>query len=801
MKILPARVWFAAALVAGSLCPSLSADEYDTLRARWVGVLRGSDTFNPADTDFATALDGIETAVASNGSSRDPVTGTGYWDTLNTSVGRTSLWSDLASTSDSYHVTLSYRRLSAMALAWSAHGSSLQGNATLLADIIGGLDWMYANRYNETKTKYDNWWDWEIGAPIELNNSTSLLYAQLSAVQISDYMTAIEHFSPSPTTANGSTATGANRMWKCKVVGVRGLLVKDPAKLVSARDAMSSLFNYVTSGDGFYVDGSFIQHSKHPYNGSYGRSLLIDVADVLYLLNGSTWAVTDPDQVNVVNWLYDSFWPLIYRGEMMDAVRGRESARLIAPSHTSGRSVAGAFLRASQFAATTDATTIKRIVKSWLQTDTTFASQAGGFPLNATELAKAVLADSAISALSLGDYHQTFGSMDRVVQHRSTWAAALAMHSTRIYNFESINGENLKGWHTGDGLLYVYTADLQQFSGHFWPTVDAYRLPGTTVEATQTATQGQVGGGTVVGGVETWSGKSGIAAMFVSPAGRTLRGNKSWFFFDDEIICLGSGILATGGKTVESVIENRRLNSSGNNAFTVNGASALATLQAAPATATTLSGVNYAYLAGTVASGDGLGYYFPGGATLKGFRETRTGTWTGINTGLPDGTIRTNHFLTLWFDHGVNPSAGTYAYALLPAATAAFTASYASTPEFTVLENSTAAHAVKETTLNCVAAIFWADAIKTIGTGVDAITSDKKAAITTVKPSSANELQVTVGDPTQLNAGLITVTLGRNATGTIDKDSTVTILSLAPIKFTVAVSGAKGATQRVRFSL
>ena len=34
------------------------------------------------------------------------------------------------------------------------------------------------------------------------------------------------------------------------------------------------MFAFVTSGDGFYVDGSFIQHTRHPYTGSYGLVLL-----------------------------------------------------------------------------------------------------------------------------------------------------------------------------------------------------------------------------------------------------------------------------------------------------------------------------------------------------------------------------------------------------------------------------------------------------------------------------------------------------------------------------------------------
>jgi hypothetical protein len=36
-------------------------------------------------------------------------------------------------------------------------------------------------------------------------------------------------------------------------------------------------------------------------------------------------------------------------------------------------------------------------------------------------------------------------------------------------------------------MTYIYSTDLAQFSDDFWPTVDPYRLPGTTVDVTSRA--------------------------------------------------------------------------------------------------------------------------------------------------------------------------------------------------------------------------------------------------------------------------------------------------------------------------
>ena len=43
--------------------------------------------------------------------------------------------------------------------------------------------------------------------------------------------------------------------------------------------------------------------------------------------------------------------------------------------------------------------------------------------------------------------------------------------------------------------------------------------------------------------------------------GVTLTGKKSWFMFDDEIVCLGAGITSTDSRAIETTVENRKINS------------------------------------------------------------------------------------------------------------------------------------------------------------------------------------------------------------------------------------------------
>ena len=73
--------------------------------------------------------------------------------------------------------------------------------------------------------------------------------------------------------------------------------------------------------------------------------------------------------------------------------------------------------------------------------------------------------------------------MDRMTYFNKDFdfSFGLSMSSSRIKRYETMNNENLQGWHTGDGMLYLYNDDLNQFNQDFWATVDPYRLPGITM--------------------------------------------------------------------------------------------------------------------------------------------------------------------------------------------------------------------------------------------------------------------------------------------------------------------------------
>ncbi|GAB3598030.1 hypothetical protein GCM10027408_12130 [Microbacterium tumbae] len=759
--------------VSGFSADATVADEFDGLRDKYRTMLTGGTGYSLSDPDIAARVGQITD------------TAQGHWDTMQKAPDRVRLWNDASFGNDSASMTTTYGRLRDMALAYVTHGSELEGDIALKTDLISALDWMNANKFFDGVSMYQNWWHWQIGAPLALNDIVALIYDELTPTQVSEYMAAVSYTQPSV------TMSGANRLWESQVIALSGINDKDSSRVAAGRDGMSALFPYVTAGDGFSTDGSFVQHSFYAYNGGYGVSLLAGISDLLYLLHGSTWEVVDPDRANVFQWIYDSYEPFIYKGNLMDMVRGREISRHGAQDLDVAVDVLEAIIRLSQVAPSADAEAFESMIKHWLQLDTdkTFLEQV---PVDLIIAANEILSDPSITARGEITTHRQFSAMDRAVHLRPDFGFGISMSSSRIGNYEAINAENNKGWHTGDGMTYLYNDDLSQFNDDFWPTVDSHRLPGTTVLENTTQAANTRNGEDWVGGAG-FRGQYGVTGMQLHPAGRSLEAKKSWFMFDDEIVALGAGISSTDGIAAETIVENRKLNGAGDNALTVNGSAEPTAL----GWSETLTGVDHAHLAGTVPGSD-IGYYFPGGATVDGLREARTGNWKQLNSSSAwgDPTPHTRNYLTLALGHGTNPTDQSYSYVLLPNKTSAQVGDYAAAPDISILENSDSVQAVKENGLNVTGINFWKDEPTTAGP----VTSDRKASV--MMSETADELELSVSDPTQKNVGMIYLTVDTSATGLISKDPEVTVIQYHPtVMLKVNVNNMRGKVLTAKFSL
>ncbi|WP_309119960.1 polysaccharide lyase family 8 super-sandwich domain-containing protein [Paenibacillus sp.] len=785
-------------LALSSLPPALSnpleeQDEFDRLRMKWRYSLTGEDRYElpVTDPDLAARIDGI----ASGGQSA--------WSTMNKEADRTYLWADAVPSRfpDSSHIYENIKRLYRMALAYTTKGSALEGNPELLKDTIQGLDWVYENQYNERLDWKVNYHHWEINIPTTLSNITTLLYDRLGETRISNYMNAVHKFANDPTTYALSTVPsyGANRLSESLPIALRGILVKDGSRLALVRDRLGDfealIYPFVKDGNGWYRDGSFISHDRHAYNGTYGLEQYSILISLMYLLDGSSWKITDPRVDNVYRWTNDGYLPLVHQGRMMDMVNGRSIARPGSSDHVQGNKLIDALLILSEFADPQNALLYKQVVKEWVQGKTGTGydyRKSASIPMLLR--ANAILKDETVTGAPPLSYLQ-YSGMDRAVQQRPTYAFGLSMFSNRVYDFETVNGENLKGWYTSSGMTYVYDRDISQYNENYWTTVNMKRLPGTTVDAEYDrpeADSNKLSAKSWVGGVEI-SDRFGASGMELEGYRTSLNAKKSWFAFDDEIVALGSDINSSDDRTIETIIDNRRLQVEGEHRLTVNG-------EIRPTSdgwGAELAGVRDIHLEGRTEGSD-IGYVFPdGGATVHALQEIRSGTWSDVSRLATDPTVYTNRFLNLWFDHGKSPAGAKYSYILLPDRSAEEVSRYSAQPDVTILEQNEYVHAVRDNDLNVTAALFWSDVKRTVD---QLITTDKKAAVAVRETNG--ELELAISDPTHENRGMIEVEIHRSAAGVIESDSSIKVLRLEPtIRLAVQTNGSLGRTQRIVFDL
>lgn len=764
-------------------------DIFDVLREKRRYNLTGGNDFDKSDIFIKNKLDDIFKSAQS------------YLNTMNKSENRLYLWDDLAfelnNTNGINLILKSYSRLLVLAIAYSTNGTSYYKSTQIKNDLTEALEWLYANHYNPNiypvKTEgnigvvpYGNWWIWQIGIPIALNDILCLMYSEIPKDILSKNLNAVFTYCKTP-----NNVTGANSLWLAKVHIIGGILSKDYAKFENGISVMKREIKYVEIDDGFYKDGSFIQHHIHAYTGGYGVSFIDSLTDILYILCGTKFEIDEKQKKIIKEWFHNSFEPLIYNGYVMDMVCGREISRCYADGFSRGSSLMRNYLLLSYVINPDDRGVIRSRLKYWLK-QISDKVVFNNFSLMQTVELNKLLSDESIKPSQELTLHKNYPSMDRCVHLTSSFGFALSMSSSRIGNYECINNENLQGWYTGEGMTYLYNNDFSQYIDNYWSTIDRYRLAGITVDTIKRENgsgQGFMSANAWAGGCTL--GNVGINAMLLKAYDsdgndNSLSAKKSWFMFENEIICVGSDIFNNEGRTVETIIENRKIN--GDNILLINGEKELSDYGQLKK----FNDVKWIHLQGNTMKGSDIGYYFPKAVCINGLRDKRTDSWNSINNYINSTVSKnqksTRNYMTLWFDHGINPDNERYEYIILPNKSADEVNFFSLNPSIKITENSSVAHAVKNKNTNTLGIIFWADNYTT----VDEVTCDKQACVI-LRENNDSTLAVSVSDPTQANNSEINIEIKKKGQSVISCDPSIKIVRLEPtIRFAVEVENSKG---------
>lgn len=722
----------------------------------------------------------------------------GYDNTMSVaSVG--PLWTDLPMGPGTTYFPDMYYRLRTIAVDYATPGSALSAVAGMGQRLVTAMTIMNQLEYSGTTPEVGNWYSYEIGVPYWVVQIVVSLYPELTAEQVATFLAPVARFvgNPNVQTLNPTIVeTGANRADKSLLTVVTGAMVGDTARITSgiqcitdvAANGANSLTNRVTSGDGYHTDGSFIQHATVPYPGHYGLVLLTAVANLITVTNGTGYELDPAVRQTFYDAVTDVYAPFVTSGAMMEPVRGRMLSRQGETGYDAGHQLTAAVILLAKSAPAPLNEQFAGLAASWIDAGT-FAPYldvsdvirfAGGLQMVGVPEVENGLAMLAGKPKRPGftAMHRAFPQSDRMVHVTRDWSASLGLSSTRICRYESINGQNLHGWYVGDGALYTFLpGDQGHYTDAYWPTVDATAIPGTTetdgtpppLGAEPTTT------GSWTGGVQFDDGHGAYGLDFTSQAG-TLTAKKSWFFTPEGVICLGAGITDTSGATTRTIIDNRNLGLNGCPELLVNGLPGPTTL----GSATVLPMARWLHLDGVA------GYLMLVDAPVTVLREDRTGTWLGIDTGADThGTSvpYTRRYQHIQLSHGINPSGASYAYAVLPGASAWQTV--AATGRWRVLANTTQVQAVSIVD-GKVAATFYAAG------SVDGVTVSGPSAVQWGWQPTG--LRFALADPTQLQT-TVRVTLRGVGRRVVQADPGVTVVSAGrQLVVDIAVGGSFGAT-------
>ncbi|AXY73439.1 chondroitin lyase [Paraflavitalea soli] len=320
---------------------------------------------------------------------------------------------------------------------------------------------------------------------------------------------------------------------------------------------------------------------------------------------------------------------------------------------------------------------------------------------------------------------------------RPDYYASVRMHSARANNMEEPhNEEGIKNHYYGDGSFFLSRTG-REFSNIF-PVWDWRKVPGATIVQKadfphwkQLAKKGLTD---FAGGVS--DGKYGVAAFDFASVHDPLRARKSWFFFDNEIVCLGAGIQIDTAVDIATTLNQCLLKGE----VVVNKQSKNTTLQSGKHT---LPNVSWVYH-------DSIAYFFPQPTTVQISNGEATGNWRQINhqAWATEETVKKNVF-TLWLDHGIQPKNATYAWIALPNVDAVTASKYSKKSPIRILANTPELQAVEYTGLQRTGIVFYKAGSIKVSDKLTVATTQPCIVMIKAKGATVSAMAIAISDPTQ----------------------------------------------------
>ncbi|HCY6807434.1 TPA: polysaccharide lyase 8 family protein [Staphylococcus aureus] len=694
---------------------NVQTTDYEKLRNIWLDVNYGYDKYDENNPDMKKKFEATENEAEK------------LLKEMKTESDRKYLWeSSKDLDTKSADMTRTYRNIEKISEAMKHKNTKLKTdeNKTKVKDA---LEWLHKNAYgkepdkkvadltsnfkNKTSRNTNlNWWDYEIGTPRALTNTLILLQEDFTDEEKKKYTAPIKTFAPDSdkilsSVGKSEPAKGGNLVDISKVKLLESIIEEDKDMMKKSIDSFNTVFTYAQNSatgkerNGFYKDGSYIDHQDVPYTGAYGVVLLEGISQMMPMIKETPFNDSNQNDTTLKSWIDDGFMPLIYKGEMMDLSRGRAISRENETSHSASATVMKSLLRLSDTMDKSTKAKYKKIVKTSVESDSSYKQTDYLSSYSDISKMKSLMEDSTISTNGLTQQLKIYNDMDRVTYHNKglDFAFGLSMTSKNVARYESINGENLKGWHTGAGMSYLYNSDVKHYRDNFWATADMKRLAGTTTLDNEEpkSTDVKKSSKTFVGGTKFDDQHASIGMDFENQD-KTLTAKKSYFILNDKIVFLRTGIKSTdSSKNPVTTIENRKANDYKlykDDTQTTNSDN---------------QETNSLFLESTNSTQNNIGYHFLNESKITVKKESHTGKWSDINKSQKD-IQKTDEYYEVTQKHSNTDSK--YAYVLYPGLSKDVFKSKAS--KVTVVKQEDDFHVVKDNE-SVWAGINYSDSAKT----------------------------------------------------------------------------------------
>lgn len=588
-------------------------------------------------------------------------------------------------------------RLYDFVFAYTHPKNSYYQNEDLYHKIVKGLEyWQHRNPH------CNNWWYNQIAEPQKLG--ILLIQMRVGKRQIPEVLETKVLQRMRKDGGHPARWTGANRTDIALHWIYRACLQKNDVDLKTAVENVYSPLSY-TVKEGFQHDNSYFQHGVQLYIGGYGDEILKGVTQVALYTKGTKYALDDERIQFLRHFMCGTYYQVIRGQYMLFDVLGRGVSR----NNATQKSHAALF------------------VKRMLELDPAHIDEYNAII--------ARLEGKKSANYGIKPLHTHYFRGDYALHVRPHYTFDVRMVSNRTMRCEYGNGENLKTYFMSDGCTNIVTEGDEY--ARIFPVWNWNRIPGVTAPQLDTIPRTVIdwqtkGTSVFAGGVSDSLYGVSVYSYLDTYADINTAAKKSWFFFDDEIICLGAGVNSTAGVPVCTTINQCLL-------------SKKEVILSQSKKQSMVKEGDFVYDSPEWVLHNGIGYVFPAGGNLFLSKKIQTGSWYSINH-TESKNEQQQEVFTLGFNHGCNPRNATYAYIVVPGIHSARKMNNYRKSPVEILANTDSMQIVRHTKLGIWQMVFYKEG--TFRNGELSVSVDKACALM-IKDGHSGNAELHIADPGQ----------------------------------------------------